>query len=344
MNKSYILKSIKKGNPLYDECESLCVVSKQLYNVGLYFCRQNLFNDGVFVEYKDVYKYMKENENWQLLPAKVSCQVYRQVITSWSCWFKALNAFKKNPSKFTGKPKIPKYISGKNIVSYENGAINKKLHVEPGTIRLSKTNIVLDIQKVKGDMDCSKQEVEGNATNVVLEYLRLPLRFLFVVQSHFDARQLHLAQRVVEESHHFATGPQLLQASTCQFLRCVKGGVIVGPLCKCAYATGNACGDVQGVFTFDTNVEVECCACQRGRTIDGLAPITFGFQCFEWRIDEVRTSHLFELSSPVEPGIRTPPVLACNHGGDQFVFAVFGDDLGELCVGDVIAVADAIFD
>jgi IS605 OrfB family transposase len=91
---------------------------------------------------------MKTNENWKLLPAKVSNQVWKQVSNSWNLWFKALDSYKKNPSKFTGKPKMPKYNKSMNIVVYEKGAIGTR-KLPDNHVRLSKTNIILDRSKLK---------------------------------------------------------------------------------------------------------------------------------------------------------------------------------------------------
>lgn len=37
-------------------------------------------------------------------------QTLKEVNTVWYAWLKALKAFKKNPNKFTGKPRMPKYL------------------------------------------------------------------------------------------------------------------------------------------------------------------------------------------------------------------------------------------
>ena len=62
MNKTITLQVIKPNNPLYEECEVLCVLSKQLYNVGLYELRQELFNKKQFLSYKSLYQQMKKTK------------------------------------------------------------------------------------------------------------------------------------------------------------------------------------------------------------------------------------------------------------------------------------------
>ena len=61
MNKTITLQVIKPNNPLHEECKVLCVLSKQLYNVGLYELRQALFNHQQFLSYQSLYQQMKDN-------------------------------------------------------------------------------------------------------------------------------------------------------------------------------------------------------------------------------------------------------------------------------------------
>lgn len=151
MNKTATLQIINSKNPLYSECELLCTTTKQLYNVGIYALRQALFNDSEFLNNKDVYQIMKLHDNWTDLPRKISNKVWMQVTGSWSHWLKALREYENNPSKFTGRPKIPKYNKTLNIVTYEKGALNTR-GLPDNHIKLSQTNMVLDTSKVDGEV------------------------------------------------------------------------------------------------------------------------------------------------------------------------------------------------
>jgi len=151
MNKTYTLQVIKSTHPYYKECMDLCIISKQLYNVGLYQLRQTLIHSGYFLSSKAVYAGMKQNENWISLPRKVSNKIWKQVTTNWSSWLKGLKRYKKAPNSFTGRPKIPKYNKSLNVVAYEKGALGIK-GLPKGQIRLSQTNIILDISHLKGDI------------------------------------------------------------------------------------------------------------------------------------------------------------------------------------------------
>ncbi len=151
MNKSYTLQVIKRTDSYYNECMDICIISKQLYNVGLYQLRQALINDSKFMSSKVVYEGMKQNENWISLPRKVSNKIWKQVTTNWSNWLKGLKKYKKIPNSFTGKPQMPKYNKSLNTVTYEKGALGTK-GLSKGQIRLSQTNIILDVSSLKGDI------------------------------------------------------------------------------------------------------------------------------------------------------------------------------------------------
>ena len=134
---------IGKNHSLYEQCDHLSKISKQLYNVGLYIFRQALIKEERWISNKEVYQLMKQNENWVLLPRKVSNQVWSQVCKSWRSWLNAVVVYKKNPSGFLGRPRMPKYKSDRNILIYEAGAIGKR-GLKNGWKRLSRTDIVFD--------------------------------------------------------------------------------------------------------------------------------------------------------------------------------------------------------
>ena len=143
MKRSLVVMKIGRNHSLFSQCDDLAKISKQLYNVGLYAFRQALINEEKWLSNKEVYQIMKQNENWISLPRKVSNQVWKQVCQNWKSWLSALKAYKNNPSVFTGRPKIPKYKSDRNIVIYEAGAVGKR-GLKESFRRLSQTDIIFD--------------------------------------------------------------------------------------------------------------------------------------------------------------------------------------------------------
>ena len=78
------------------------------------------------------------------LPRKVSNGTLRLLEKNWKSFFNAIKDYKKNPSKYFGQPKLPKYKNpkkGRSVVIYEKGAIYKRDLVKNQILKLSKTNI-----------------------------------------------------------------------------------------------------------------------------------------------------------------------------------------------------------
>src|SRR6202007_2075341 len=74
----------------------------------------------------------------------VAQQVLKQLAEAWKSFFEALEAYKENPSKFTGRPKLPKYkdkTQGRNLLIYTEQAISKKALKKKGLIQPSKLDI-----------------------------------------------------------------------------------------------------------------------------------------------------------------------------------------------------------
>jgi len=87
-----------------------------------------------------------DNIDYRQLPAKVSNGVLRLLDKNWKSFFAAIKDYKKNPFKYLGRPKLPKYkhkFKGRYIVPYEKKAISKRELIKNNRIRLSKTNIYI---------------------------------------------------------------------------------------------------------------------------------------------------------------------------------------------------------
>ena len=145
---------IKKSDPFYEWAFNEFLLSRNLYNRTLYIYRQaftgkhenipeyaDIIKNERFVGKFDMFTRMaKLNDNdYRAMHKNHSArQVIAQVDTIWKAWFKALNAYKKNPSKFTGRPKMPKYKKEgvPNILIYDKE--DAKLQKD-GSINISKT-------------------------------------------------------------------------------------------------------------------------------------------------------------------------------------------------------------
>lgn len=88
-----------------------CVKAKNLYNQTLYYWRQSVFgNIQYFSEYEIVGLFQEyDEENFRSLPANTSQQIIKALFKNVKSWQKSRKEYSKNPSKFLGRPKLPKY-------------------------------------------------------------------------------------------------------------------------------------------------------------------------------------------------------------------------------------------
>src|SRR5437588_3625911 len=112
---------ISKHDPRYGVIDETAFKSKNLYNAALYEMRQAFIHQSVYLSYEEMDTRMQSHEAYQALPAKVSQQVLRQLADAWKAFREAKAAYEEDPSRFTGRPKLPKYkhkTEGRNILIY----------------------------------------------------------------------------------------------------------------------------------------------------------------------------------------------------------------------------------
>lgn len=143
---------IDKNNPLYEKCDVLCFNAKNVYNQATYRIRQefiatskaNELDNTIKVTIPsrtELYNAMKDGEargNMSSCPYKL---ILKMVDETWKSFFASCKEYKKNPSKYTGRPKIPGYLpkeKGRYVFSTNNS--NKpfrEIREENGYIRFS---------------------------------------------------------------------------------------------------------------------------------------------------------------------------------------------------------------
>ena len=142
---------IKPYNKFWKEADSLCFLSKNIYNRVNYNIRQSFFYGCGIPTYNQLCNWFKDTHTYKALPAKVSQLVIKQVTDAWSSYLKAIFEYKINKASFTGKPMIPGYKDvekGRNILKYNNQAISKA-SLASGYVKLSGTNIIIPTKKAK---------------------------------------------------------------------------------------------------------------------------------------------------------------------------------------------------
>ena len=134
---------IKYREHRFAEIDELAFKSKNLYNAANYVMRQNFLYGWGYLTYNLMASLMKSHPAYQALPAKVSQQILRRLSQNWQGFFEAIKAYKNEPTKFTGRPKLPKYkdkVKGRNLLVYTLQAISSK-ELKKGIIKLSGTDI-----------------------------------------------------------------------------------------------------------------------------------------------------------------------------------------------------------
>lgn len=113
---------IDRQSKWYKMLESKCHVAKNIYNHGNYLVRQEFINNGKWLHYIDVEQQVKHNKDypdyWEWNLANSGQQVLRQLEKNWKSFFKSIKDWKKNPSKHTSRPKLPKYLKKDGLCEF----------------------------------------------------------------------------------------------------------------------------------------------------------------------------------------------------------------------------------
>ena len=152
LTERHIIKSTEHRFALIDE---LAFKSKNLYNAAHYVIRQSFIYGWGYINYNEMNRLMKYHQAYKALPAKVSQQILIILDKNWKSFFEAVKAYKADSSKFTGRPKLPKYkdkAKGRNILVYTIQAISTT-QLRKGIIELSGTKLLIKTQ-VNPDRIC----------------------------------------------------------------------------------------------------------------------------------------------------------------------------------------------
>ena len=119
---------LRKGDPRFACVDQAAFAAKNLYNAANYLVRQSFIFQGEYLNYYAMHAQMKGHETYQALPRKVSQQVLRMLDKNWQGFFKAMKAYRADPSKFRKKPGLPHYLDktdGRYVLVYTVQALSK---------------------------------------------------------------------------------------------------------------------------------------------------------------------------------------------------------------------------
>ena len=142
---------IKESNPIYGWILDECLRSRNLYNKTLFIYRQAFTgkHDNI-PEFKDIIKHdkfiasfalvnrmneLKDVDFCSMMKKNGAQQIVFQVDRTMKSWFAALKSYKKDPSKFRGRPRIPSYKKKDELNCLTYTIIDARLQKD-GTINL----------------------------------------------------------------------------------------------------------------------------------------------------------------------------------------------------------------
>ena len=142
---------IKENNPIFNWIIEECIRSKNLYNKALYIYRQAftentdkiqnyipILKNGKFISSFNLITQMrklKDEDYFAMTKNHSASQVVHQVDKTMKSWFAALKSYKKDSSKFRGKPRIPSYKKRNELNHLTYTYCDAKLQKD-GTINL----------------------------------------------------------------------------------------------------------------------------------------------------------------------------------------------------------------
>jgi putative transposase len=100
---------INKTHPMYKLIDEFCFRSKNLYNYANYIIRQEFIDNHKYIKYNDMAKELKTSEPYKALMSQASQCTLQVLDRNWKSFFVAIKDWSKNPSKYLGRPKLPKY-------------------------------------------------------------------------------------------------------------------------------------------------------------------------------------------------------------------------------------------
>jgi IS605 OrfB family transposase len=142
---------ISKNHDCWSEIDQKAFLSKNLFNLANYHYRQYFFKHRQKLNFNQLYHTVSQTEDYKALPTKVSKQIIRRLDSAWRSYFAAIKEWFKQPEKFLGQPKIPKYkdkVKGRNILPYPAESISKK-SLKLGICHLSMSGIKIPTAQSK---------------------------------------------------------------------------------------------------------------------------------------------------------------------------------------------------
>jgi putative transposase len=149
-----------------DTVSELAHASKNLYNAANYLIRQEFIKNRKWINYYELNNILKEYPEYKSLPAQTSQQILKLLDKNWKSFFKSIKDWTKNPSKYKGRPKLPKYKAkdGVNILIFTN----QQCKIKDGILKFPKV-VNLELKTRLQDVKLNQVRIIPNQFNYVCE-------------------------------------------------------------------------------------------------------------------------------------------------------------------------------
>ena len=160
--------------PNNDNLSYLCHLSKNLFNEGNYFIKQELEKSSKWTRCNDLDKVLNgsgtaPSDNYKALPASTAQHILKTLDDSWKSFFSLIKDWKKNPTKYKGIPKPPNYknTNGEHILIFTN----TQCKIKDGVIKFPK-KVGLDVRtRLVNDTDLREVRIIPKGTGYVCEII-----------------------------------------------------------------------------------------------------------------------------------------------------------------------------
>jgi len=117
---------IRHIHPIWKTVDQNCFYSKNLYNYANYIIRQEFVQNKKWIRFHELDKLIQQSDAYKQLKSQPSQSTLSVLDKAWKSFFVAIKDWKKNPTKYLGMPKLPRYLDKdgrypwyiKNNISY----------------------------------------------------------------------------------------------------------------------------------------------------------------------------------------------------------------------------------
>lgn len=167
------------------QCDKICYFAKNLYNSANYIIRQEFLKQnghGAYLNYYAMDKIMQPTTQYKALPANASQHVLTKLHQNWLSFFASIKAYNKDKTKFSSKPKPPKYkdVNGRFGVDFSIPAVSKRM-LKKDKLKLVGFDFSIDLRKFNngGEYTCDKNIKEVSVVPKNDSYIII-VKYLYV--------------------------------------------------------------------------------------------------------------------------------------------------------------------